>query len=163
MKARVRVKKYILFVLFAAILGTAQHLTTTVPTSQPAENNLKNTPTTNPVVVPAPVRTLEQAVAAATATKKDIYLEFTAGWCFYCHVFEKEVLSTPEVKKALENVIFLQLDPDANQALAEKYQISGIPAGLLLKVENKTLKIIDQHIGALTKTQFLHFIKQAKS
>ncbi|MFA5865972.1 MAG: thioredoxin family protein [Phycisphaerae bacterium] len=164
MKSRVRVSRCVLFILFAATLGTAQNTTTSAPASQPAARHHKKTPTTKPAVttVPQRARSLDQAITMAKATNKDIYLVFTAKWCGYCRKFEKEVLSTPEAKKALAKVIFLRLNFDTNKAFARKYQIDGIPAGVLLKLENKKLKVVDKHIGALTKSQFVHFFDRVK-
>lgn len=59
---------------------------------------------------------LEQQIAAARASGKNIMLDFYADWCTYCIQFEKYVFSDARVQAKLANSLLLQADVTANDA-----------------------------------------------
>ena len=75
---------------------------------------------------------LENALAESRKTGKKILIDFWAPWCKNCLTMEKEVLNTPEVKKVLQNYIFIKFNAaDINNpkvaALLEYCKVPGLP------------------------------------
>ena len=62
------------------------------------------------------------------------------------------------MKEAMKNIIFMNIDVDEQKEIAEKFGIIGVPAGILFKVQNDDLIIIERHEGMLEKKEFLGFI-----
>ena len=80
---------------------------------------------------------LDKAIAGSAANGKPVLVDFWATWCKNCTAMEKEVLSAPEVKKAMENFIFVKFDAGnisdpAVSALLEKCKIPGLPGYAIL-------------------------------
>lgn len=145
-------------VIVTGALGTARHgVTATRPaaSSQPAT---RPAPTTNP----ARIETLSQAITAAQRTGRLIYVEFTADWCFYCRKYEREVLNTSEGRRSLDKVVYLQLNLDTHRALADKFKVQGIPTGVLLKADKGSLKVMNKHVGGLTKAELARFLGRGR-
>ncbi|MFH0922051.1 MAG: cytochrome c biogenesis protein CcdA [Fibrobacterota bacterium] len=72
------------------------------------------------------------ALAAARTQGRPYVADFRADWCAPCVRFEREVLSDPEVKKALDGVGFYSVDltrsGDAEpRKTAEAYRVTGVP------------------------------------
>jgi thiol:disulfide interchange protein len=58
-----------------------------------------------------------------------VYINVT--WCPYCRKFEKEVLSDPEVRKAMKDIIKVRVNPEDGQkenAIAFQYGVTGFPS-----------------------------------
>ncbi len=72
-----------------------------------------------------------QAVNAARASGKTVFINFTAAWCLTCQVNERLVLSRPEVVKALEKGAAFKADwTDKNpviEAELAKHGRAGVP------------------------------------
>ena len=72
-----------------------------------------------------------QGVAQAKSASKPMVVLFYTDWCGYCRKLQKNVLSKPEVKKALEQYVKVRVNPekgDGENQLAEQYGIQGYPA-----------------------------------
>jgi thiol:disulfide interchange protein DsbD len=74
---------------------------------------------------------LNAQVTAANAAGKTVMLDFYADWCVSCKEMEKYTFPTAEVRKALENTVWLQADVTANdevdKALQKHFGIVGPP------------------------------------
>ena len=92
------------------------------------------------------------ALAQAKTTGKRVLLHFTGSdWCYYCKQLESEVISTPAFSQfARANYIVVTLDfphdapisdslKQQNQALAQKYNVSGFPTLLVIDSNEKEL------------------------
>jgi protein disulfide-isomerase len=120
-------------------LGSGQPVTT-APTSAPA-----TAPATAPADAGKWLTSYDQAAKLAADTNRLILVDFTGSdWCIWCNRLKKEVFDTPAFQKwASRKVVLLELDfprrapQDAatrkqNEALAEKYKVSGFPTVLFL-------------------------------
>ena len=77
---------------------------------------------------------LERARAEAQALGRPIWLQFTAPWCGYCRMMERESFARPDVVAlARARFVTVQASPEVDEDLARTYNITGIPATLLLK------------------------------
>ena len=69
-----------------------------------------------------------EGMALATEQKKKVFLYFWAAWCQYCEKMEKDTLSKKEVATILnENFIPIKINSDADQQLATRYFVRGLP------------------------------------
>lgn len=83
---------------------------------------------------------------------KPILVDFFANWCNPCKIIS-EILE--EIKSEYCKKIFIgKLDIDKNKNISEKYNIKSIPTIIIFY---KT-KIIDTHIGLLSKRELKNFI-----
>ncbi len=87
-----------------------------------------------------PGRSLEQALPIARAESKPIFLMLSAIWCPTCRAIDKNVLTDPAVKKALEaNYVFARMDYESAEAPAfqKSHNLSGFPNILILSPDGK--------------------------
>lgn len=95
---------------------------------------------------------LDKIIETATAKKTPILLLFTGSdWCPPCMRMEKEVFNTPEFENyAKADIAFVKLDfprrsaqseeiKTRNEALAQKFGITGFPTMVLLSSSGKEL------------------------
>ena len=76
---------------------------------------------------------------------KKVLVDFYATWCGPCKI----------ISPIIEEVKFVKVDIDANQELAEKYEVVYIPT--LVVIENG--KEITKSVGAISKEEILNLIK----
>jgi thioredoxin-related protein len=70
----------------------------------------------------------DEGMARGKFEKKKIFLHFTADWCFYCGVMEKETFKDPGVISSLnENFIPIKVDYDKETDTANFYRVQGLP------------------------------------
>jgi len=121
-------------------------------------NQPKSTTVNATATQPAAPKTFQQAVDQARVQNKDIYLKFSATWCGPCKVFEREVLDTAQAKVALKNVVYLPVDIDGNESLAQRFNVTGVPTGILVKPDKSEVKELNRHVGTLSLSEFIEFL-----
>lgn len=123
---------------------------------KPPVESIKEEPT--PIVnAPAPV-TYEEALKQANDLKKPLFVFFHANWCEWCKKMEKETLTDPEVKKALEKYVFISVDFNKNPEIVKKYGGGRLPMYLI--DNNGTIK---KQEGYKTPTEFLSWLGVSSS
>jgi len=91
-----------------------------------------------------------QAVAAARAEGRPIFVDFTAGWCVTCKVNEGLVLKTKKTKRLFEqtDTVFLIADwtnkDDVIAAELKRFGRAGVPLYLVYKPGNSDAEILPQ-------------------
>lgn len=107
---------------------------------------------------------LSKAQAKAKAEKKMVFVDFNGSdWCPPCKALRRTVLNSPAfVEFARNNLVLVDVDfphgkqqteevKKANQALAEKYNVEGLPTVLVLSSEGKELKKLEGYSGQSAK------------
>ncbi|ULC57890.1 thioredoxin [Flaviramulus sp. BrNp1-15] len=82
-----------------------------------------------------------------------VLIDFYADWCGPCKVLGPIL---KDVKKELEDSIkIIKIDVDRNQALANKYQVRGVPTMILFKKG----KQVWRQSGVVQKNDIINIIK----
>jgi thioredoxin-like negative regulator of GroEL len=81
------------------------------------------------------------AVETQKSSQQPILLYFYTTWCPYCRGFEKKVLHTPEVEKALSGTVRVKIDVDFEKELAEKFGIESFPRVIVVSALGKRTEI----------------------
>lgn len=95
-----------------------------------------------------PEKSVEQGEAAEVdlelllQQEKPVLLDFQAPWCTICKEIEETVLSKPEVKRALNDYMFVKVDFDSNEKLRKQFNIVGPPAFVFVNDDGTAEKII---------------------
>jgi len=75
---------------------------------------------------------LDRFLSRAQQAQQTVMLDFYADWCITCKEMEQNTFSNPAVQEQLQNVIRLQADVTANdavdQALLKRFDLFGPPA-----------------------------------
>lgn len=72
-----------------------------------------------------------KAVEEYERTNKPLFVYMSVTWCPYCRRFEKEVLSSPEVREFLRDKIKVMINPEfasRENVIARKYGVQGFPS-----------------------------------
>ena len=84
----------------------------------------------------------EKVLSLAKSQNKPVFLEFYTTWCGPCKLFEREVLSSPEVYQYMnENFINVKIDAEAGEgpALAQRYLVTQYPTMYFLNAKGDIL------------------------
>jgi len=105
---------------------------------------------------PSPIAwraTFAEARAEARATDRPIWLQFTGHWCGYCRQMERESFTRAEViALAGRKFVPVQAQADEDEALAQSFGITAVPATILLKPSGEVLA---RHDGYADPETFL--------
>ena len=70
----------------------------------------------------------DDGIARSKFEKKKVFLHFTAEWCYYCGVMEKETFNDAAIISSLnENFISIKVDFDRETKTSDFYQVRGLP------------------------------------
>ncbi len=107
---------------------------------------------------------LQAALNAAQQENKVAVLDFYADWCIACKIMEEEIFNQPDVKSAMQDVVFIQMDmtdnTDEQLQMLNDMGLFGPPAVLFYKgnQEQKELRIV----GEVPSAEFMTQLKLAK-
>lgn len=82
----------------------------------------------------------ERAMEEAKQSGKPVLLYFRTDWCPYCKQFERELLSSSEVRDFCEDVIKVTINPEVGaeeNRIAAAYSVRGFPAIFMHPVEGR--------------------------
>lgn len=102
---------------------------------------------------------LDEAMATAKASGKQIFLYFEAVWCGPCHTMDQWIWTDAEVADALRaDYVGVKLDYDIEKELAGRYDVVGLPHILLVDASSGTA--IKSVKGYQSSQQLLGFLRE---
>ena len=70
----------------------------------------------------------DDGMARSKFENKKVFLHFTAEWCYYCGVMEKETFNDPAIISSLNvNFIPIKVDFDKETKTSDFYSVRGLP------------------------------------
>lgn len=115
---------------------------------------------------------LSEAQELSKDSPKTIFIDFTADWCGWCKVMDKNTFSDATVASYMnENYYSVRLDYDSKEKLnffgdqltarelGTKYKVPGLPTILLVSHDNKKSKTL---VGYKKPEPFLDKLKSFK-
>lgn len=90
------------------------------------------------ITVDSSFEALEKGLAESEKLNKPVFIDFWATWCKNCLAMDKTTFKDPEVKKRLEDYIFVKFqaedlkDPRTKEIL-DRYKIPGLPGFVIIK------------------------------
>ncbi|XP_022772143.1 thioredoxin H1-like [Durio zibethinus] len=87
------------------------------------------------------VASWNEQLQTANASKKLVVVDFTASWCGPCRIITPVLV---ELAKKLPNVIFLKVDVDELNTVAQEFGVQAMPTFIFMKEGN----IVDKVVGA---------------
>ena len=84
------------------------------------------------------VAEINAALKESAATGRPVLLDFTAAWCKNCKAMELSTFQDPEVKAAMDGMIFLKVHADKpsapeTAALMKAFDVPGLPAYRIIR------------------------------
>jgi thiol:disulfide interchange protein len=105
---------------------------------------------------------LEEALSLAKRTDRPVLVEYASETCPYCRQMEAQVLSTPEVKKALEQVVFFRaVKGKTADAFEKAWGTPPTPSYAVLRPDGSAMGTLTS--GVIAKSDFLSYIDWAVS
>ena len=99
----------------------------------------------------------DDGMARGKFEKKKVFLHFTAAWCYYCGVMEKETFKDPVVIASLnENFIPIRVDFDKETKTSAFYRVKGLPDTIFLAEDGQ---IIGRRPGYIPPDIFKRILK----
>ena len=82
----------------------------------------------------------DDGMARGKFEKKKIFLYFTAEWCPYCEVMEKEAFKDPAIISSLnENFVPIKVDYDKETDTANFYRVQGLPDTIFIAEDGQII------------------------
>lgn len=99
---------------------------------------------------------VQEALPAAQKRNVPIFVNVTAPWCAYCHIY-KEYFQEPEIQQLLKRYVLVELQYDSE--IGEKYDIMGIPQLLFFSHQGEELEQA-RIIGLKSREEFITHLKE---
>lgn len=100
------------------------------------------------------------AMQQAKDDNKPVLLAFHASWCGPCNQMKKTTYHDADVMTQAENYITVMIDVDNQNDVAGEYQVSGIPAYIILSPEGE---VQERFVGYHPPDSFAKKLKNATS
>jgi thiol:disulfide interchange protein len=104
---------------------------------------------------------LSSALDEARAQRKLVIVDFSASWCPPCIAMKHEVWPDAKVAATVsKGFVAVRVDVDHDNGLSDKYDVSGIPAVLVLDASGR---VVRRHDGFLPLDGMLQFLSPGTS
>ncbi|MBN1844540.1 MAG: thioredoxin family protein [Sedimentisphaerales bacterium] len=100
----------------------------------------------------------QKGMALAQQQKKPVLLVFSASWCPPCQMMKKQVYPDPQVMQVARSFQPIFVDTDEQEELAKQYEISGIPAYIVLAPNGNRIETI---VGSQPAPDFAQKLTEA--
>jgi thiol:disulfide interchange protein len=101
-------------------------------------------------------KNLSYALVEARSEHKLVVVDFSASWCPPCIAMKHEVWPNPKVATTVrKSFVAVTVDVDHDDGLSDRYDVSGIPAVLVLDASGRVLR---RHDGFLPLDGMLQFL-----
>ena len=99
----------------------------------------------------------DNGMARGQFEKKKVFLHFTAAWCYYCGVMDKEAFKDPAIIASLnENFIPIKVDYDKEENISRSYRVRGLPDTIFISEDGQ---IIGRRPGYIPPDQLKRILK----
>jgi thiol:disulfide interchange protein DsbD len=110
---------------------------------------------------------VDHALASAKSANVLTLVDFSAAWCLACGELESKTFSNDEVRARLGALQLAKVDftdptTPVNQALGERFGVTGLPSVLFISPQGKELEDL-RVTGFLTPQEFLQRLDLAKA
>ena len=102
---------------------------------------------------------LKAASEAAAADQSLVMIDFTADWCAPCKELKARTLDSKEFMEQAGALHVVEIDVDAESAMAQDYGIQAMPTLVLLTADNK---IVARREGFMPAVDLLHWLAEAR-
>lgn len=101
----------------------------------------------------------EKAQAEARSRKVPLVVQFGAPWCGPCQQMSKMLESSETLKALATDCVGVRVDVDQSKDIAAQFNISAIPATVVLQPSELESRIRGARIGLIDQSQFLALLK----
>ena len=106
----------------------------------------------------------EDGMARGKFEKKAVFLHFTAEWCYFCGVMEKETFQDPEIISSLnENFISIKVDYDRETRTSDFYRVTGLPDSIFFAKDGQIIGRRPGYIPSELLKRILESILEVRS
>ncbi len=95
---------------------------------------------------------LEAAKRTAAREQKLLFVDFSAAWCGPCQQMLRTTYRDERVTARMKSFVPVLIDVDKQPALAQKYDVSAIPAAVFLDAEGN---VVQRAVGYHDAASFL--------
>jgi len=140
-----------LLILIAASVGLAGC------TSPPTSNVADSPPEKAGQKKLVEFKSYPEALAAAKASGKPLFLYFGAEWCPPCRQMKAVTFKDADVIARLADFVVCIIDVDDHMDLAKQYKVGPIPTFFLVSADERP---ISTHVGFLDPEQFIAWLAE---